>query len=134
MRYSPFQASRCGSYYLSTPVFLHSLHSHPTSSLASTQSNILWLCYDFLDASAGTLLGNQVIDSVVASEAAQRDVALDRALAEVESLQSRLSEAEKHGEQFRLIGTTTEGMLRELRERSAASKVAQEEELLRLVL
>jgi hypothetical protein len=87
--------------------------------------------YDSIHAPAGTLLGTQVIDSVVASEAAQRDVALDRALAEVESLQSRLVEAEKHAEQFRLIGTSTEGILRELRERSAASKVAQEEELLR---
>jgi hypothetical protein len=70
-----------------------------------------------------------VIDSVVAAEAAQRDVALERALAEVESLQSRLEEAERHTEQFRLIGSSTEMMLRELRDRSATSKEAQELEL-----
>lgn len=70
-----------------------------------------------------------MIDSVVAAEAAQRDVALERALAEVESLQSRLEEAERHAEQFRLIGSSTESMLRELRDRSATSKEAQELEL-----
>ena len=78
---------------------------------------------------SGAFLGNQVIDSVVAAEAAQRDVALERALAEVESLQSRLEEAERHTEQFRLIGSSTEMMLRELRDRSAMSKEAQELEL-----
>jgi predicted nucleic acid-binding Zn-ribbon protein len=77
----------------------------------------------------GAFLGNQVIDSVVAAEAAQRDAALERALAEVESLQSRLEEAERHTEQFRLIGSSTEMMLRELRDRSATSKEAQELEL-----
>jgi hypothetical protein len=87
------------------------------------------LFYSPLCQLTGAFLGNQVIDSVVAAEAAQRDVALERALAEVESLQSRLEEAERHAEQFRLIGSSTESMLRELRDRSAASKEAQELEL-----
>lgn len=74
-----------------------------------------------------------MIDSVVAAESAQRDVALERALAEVDSLQTRLAEAEKHTEQFRLLGVNTEGMLKELRERSAANRAAQEEEIARYI-
>ena len=133
----PSETLRCDSYLYCSSALLLTLHvclskfslllCHRTSIALGLISMICNLLY----APLGTLLGTQVIDSVVASEAAQRDVALDRALAEVESLQSRLTEAEKHAEQFRLIGTSTEGMLRELRERSAASKVAQEEEVSR---
>ena len=74
-----------------------------------------------------------MIDSIVAAESAQRDVALERALAEVDSLQSRLSEAERHTEQFRLLGVNTESMLKELRERTAINRAAQEEEIARCV-
>ena len=42
-------------------------------------------------------------------------------------------QAERHTEQFRLIGSSTENMLKELRERSAASKAAQEMEVARYV-
>lgn len=80
----------------------------------------------------GVLQGTQVIDNLAASEAAQTDVALERALAEVENLKGRIVEAEKHTEQFRLIGSSTEAMLKELRERSMVSKAAQELEVKRL--
>jgi Asp-tRNA(Asn)/Glu-tRNA(Gln) amidotransferase B subunit len=80
----------------------------------------------------GVLQGTQVIDNLAASEAAQTDVALERALTEVENLRGRLVEAERHTEQFRLIGASTEAMLKELRERSLGSKEAQEVELRRL--
>ena len=43
------------------------------------------------------------------------------------------AQAERHTEQFRLIGSSTENMLKELRERSAASKAAQETEVARYV-
>ena len=42
--------------------------------------------------SSGALQGTQVIDTAIASEAAQKDVALERSLAEVESLKNRLEE------------------------------------------
>jgi chromosome segregation ATPase len=73
--------------------------------------------------------GSHVMDSVVASETAERELAFERAKAEIESLTGRLAEAEAHAEQFRRIGGATEAALKELRERTTAAKEAQEAEV-----
>ena len=80
----------------------------------------------------GAERGAQIVDASLATEAAERDVAFERAVAEIESLKQRLAAAEGHAEQFRRIGATTEGLLKDLRERSAAAKEAQEAEVARL--
>jgi len=54
----------------------------------------------------------------VAEDAAQQELALERALAEAESYKSQLAAAETHREAFRQISIATEATLKELRERS----------------
>lgn len=77
----------------------------------------------------GSVRGAAVVAGANAEDSATRDLQLDRALKETESLRAQVAAAELHAEQFRKIGVSTEAMLKELRERSAASKGAMEEQI-----
>merc|ERR1719498_119456 len=58
------------------------------------------------------------MDSIVAADAAQREQELENALREIEALKGQLSVAEGHVEQYRKISTTTENMLKSLRQKT----------------
>mmetsp|Transcript_24386 Transcript_24386/g.35802 ORF Transcript_24386/g.35802 Transcript_24386/m.35802 type:complete len:2045 (-) Transcript_24386:88-6222(-) len=76
-----------------------------------------------------SIQGAQTSDSILAAENAQREVELEKAHAEIDSLKNQLQAAESHAEQFRKISASTESALKELRERSAAARSSLEEEV-----
>jgi nucleoprotein TPR len=73
--------------------------------------------------------GVHTADSILAAENAQREVELDQARSECEALRAQLIVAEKHADQYRKISASTEGLLKDLRERSSATRAAHEEEI-----
>ncbi len=80
----------------------------------------------FAQEQIGSIHGAQTMASVRAEDAALKDMQLEKAEKDVESLRAQLAAAEQHVEQFRKIGASTEAMLKELRERSSATKSALE--------
>lgn len=76
-----------------------------------------------------SIQGIHSADSILAAENAQREVDLDQARSECEALRTQLQVAEKHADQYRKISATTESLLKDLRERSAASRSAHEQEI-----
>lgn len=72
--------------------------------------------------------GSQTMDTILQREAAEREAALEQALAEVASLKTQLVSEKCHAEQFQQISAKTEATLKELQRRSEEIKAAQDDE------
>ncbi len=76
-----------------------------------------------------SIQGTSTLDLVDASTSAQNEIALSKALTELENVKSQLVSADEHIEQFKKISAATEKTLAELRERFAAEKKSLQDEL-----
>eukprot|EP01041_Mallomonas_annulata_P007955 gene7955-16288_t len=103
-----------------------------TSKAAQERSNLLERQLNDLQNRFDQIQGHHTVSTITSIDTAQTELALERAVAEIESLTSQLRESQGHAEQFRRISSTTEHMLKELRERSTSTKEAQEQEILQL--
>jgi len=74
----------------------------------------------------------KVMDSVAANEQEQREAAFKKATAQIEVLTQHLSTAESQVEHYKKIYSKSEEIIKEVQERSAASKLAREQELAKL--
>ena len=73
--------------------------------------------------------GSNTLDLVAVADAAQNEMALSKALGEIESLRSQLVASEEHVNQFKLISLATEKTLAELREKFSSIRKELENEL-----
>jgi hypothetical protein len=80
----------------------------------------------------GTLQGVAVTGSALANDLSSKELALEQAQGQVASLASQLAAAESHAEQYRRISVSTEARLKELQERSAATKEVFDAEIAKL--
>lgn len=94
-----------------------------TSKSAQERSAILEKQLSIAQERLSAFQGAKTIDSIIEQEVIAKEIAAERAQNEIESLRQQLEIAQGHADQFRKISSATEGMLRELRERSAASKL-----------
>jgi nucleoprotein TPR len=77
---------------------------------------------NFAQERLSSITGATSLNAIRAEDAATKEVQLERALLEVESLKSQLASAEQHADQFRKIGASTEAMLKDLQARAASSR------------
>ena len=73
--------------------------------------------------------GSQILDVATSGDLASRDLALDRAQAEISSLRQQLAAVETHAEQFRKISASNESALKALRHEVAQQQAAEQQEL-----
>ena len=76
--------------------------------------------------------GSQIIESSMANDYTAKELALERAQAEIEALKQQLTSTEVHAEQFRKISASNETALKELRAKVAAAESQQEAEVARI--
>lgn len=76
--------------------------------------------------------GTQIIDSSIANDITVKELALEKALSEIEALKHQLTSSEVHADQFRKISVANETALKDIRTRAEAMQTAQEAELLRM--
>jgi len=76
--------------------------------------------------------GTQIIDSSIANDITVKELALEKALSEIEALKHQLASSEVHADQFRKISVANETALKDIRTRAEALQTAQEAELLRM--
>ena len=76
--------------------------------------------------------GTQIIDSSIANDITVKELALEKALSEIEALKQQLTSSEVHADQFRKISVANETALKEMRSRAEAMQTAQVAELLRM--
>ena len=76
--------------------------------------------------------GTQIIDSSIANDITVKELALEKALSEIEALKNQLASSEVHADQFRKISVANETALKDIRTRAEALQTAQEAELLRM--
>lgn len=94
------------------------LREQSVSKVAQERSAILEKQLSIAQERLSAIQGVHTMDSIVAADAAQREQELENALREVETLKSQLAVAEGHVEQYRKISTTTENMLKTLRQKT----------------
>lgn len=111
-----------------TSVTTDLIREQSLSKAAQDRSNLLERQLSIAQERLSSTQGAQILDSISASEAAAKELQLERLAGEVESLKAQLATSEGHAEQFRRISTTNEAALKELRAKAAETRAALEEE------
>ena len=76
--------------------------------------------------------GSQIIESSMASDYTAKELALERAQAEISALREQVASTEVHAEQFRKISAVNEAALKDLRAKATAAQAAQEAEVAKM--
>jgi chromosome segregation ATPase len=97
-----------------------------TAQAAQERSNLLERQLTLAQERLTQTQGSQIVESSMAGDYSAKELALERAMAEVEALRAQLASTEVHAEQFRKISAANESALKELRARAAAAQEEQE--------
>lgn len=100
-----------------------------SSHAAAERANILDRQLTVVNERLTAIHGSNTLESVLNAAVTEKEVALEKAVAEIEALTSKLQVAESHADQFRQISIGTEKTLRELQQNSEASRRSYEEEV-----
>lgn len=99
---------------------------------AQDRSNLLERQLNIAQERIANIQGTQIIDSSIANDYTVKELALERAISEIEALKQQLSSSEVHADQFRKISAANENALREMRIKAETIQTTQESELQRM--
>jgi nucleoprotein TPR len=102
-----------------------------TTTSAQERCNLLEKQLTVTQERLSRSMGTQIVESSLSDELSQKELALERAVAEIQSLKTQILNSEAHVEQFRKLSAANEAALNELRSRVSSSQAAQELELAR---
>lgn len=103
-----------------------------TANAAQERGNLLERQLSIAQERLTHTQGSQIIETSIANDYTAKELALERAQAEIEALKQQVTSTESHAEQFRKISAANETALKDLRAKVAAAQAEQEAEVARM--